>query len=132
MHRATHIWIGAALFALLNLTLVGCSGPNHPQVRLALDEMQLELLAVEDRYYELEHKYLLAQRELQAYKSGQIASTKTETGSGQIPNPMTTKTRSPKSISISTVLIRRLPPVTNRGRQPTAAGCKKLILTNLV
>ena len=46
--------------------MTGCLGRTPPNVRVSLDQMQAELMAVEDRYYELEYKYKQAQQELAA------------------------------------------------------------------
>jgi len=53
------------IIALLTL-MTGCLGRTPPNVRVSLDQMQAELMAVEDRYYELEYKYKLAEQELAA------------------------------------------------------------------
>ncbi len=56
------------LITIVLASLSGCGVP--PRARVAIDEMGAELLAVEDRYYELEAKYLRQKEELAACRSG--------------------------------------------------------------
>lgn len=53
------------ILALLGL-FVGCSGSR--QYQMALDAMRSEMLAVEDRYYNLEHEFRIQQAELDRYR----------------------------------------------------------------
>jgi hypothetical protein len=77
------IWI-APLLALA----CGCIGANDPLVRVTLDQMVAENAALEDRYYDLEAKYLRAKDELARCNVPSVGSTANRikpTGSSPTP-----------------------------------------------
>ena len=64
------------------IPFVGCGGRFDPQVRNAIDQMQSEIMAIEDQYYDLDARYRAAQADLENCRQ-----TKATLASGQSPTP---------------------------------------------